>query len=196
MNISSKVLGVSLGAATLLASSSIAFAAVPTDSQTWNFDLTLPAGTPTVVWTSSTAIGNTTPITMGLTSYDWVYTITTATANVGGNDVNILSFIQGAGEDVKTGTAPGVATGPISLLAGDTTTVSDTSYKASIDLDAGGNGVITISEITLGSFNGTPFSNVKLGGTLEVDAYGPAIPEPASMALLGLSGLMLLHRRK
>ncbi len=130
-----------------------------------------------------------TNVDAGFAQYAYQYQITQFDVQLGGilwqNGLPLL------GTDVS---GSGVSAGglPVTVLSGvysDATTGS--SATLDIGVDAGGAGHASITDITFGSFLGTPITGVRTAGTMQIQG----VPEPTTL-VWAAAGILGLRRRK
>jgi hypothetical protein len=144
--------------------------------------VTVDTSTPSASWTSST------PIDLGYPSYTYSYEITQANIQLLG--ITWTDVLSSLGSNASGNGAFGAP--PVNLQS---TTFNETQLGTTItgtlsmDIDSSG-----FAHLDLSNFNFSGGSVTGLQAQADVTVTG--VPEPASMALMGLAGGMLLLRRR
>ncbi|HEX7009534.1 MAG TPA: PEP-CTERM sorting domain-containing protein [Phycisphaeraceae bacterium] len=141
-----------------------------------------------VTWTSPTNLD------LGFPSHDYNYEITQLELRVdrgilGEDWESFLSFLD-SGDRVGGGSF-----GPLpAILANEVLSEGELSANVTIGVDDTGQGFAKITNVQLGEAFGGLFdiTGIRIGGDVNITA----LPEPASLSLLAMGGLLLARRRR
>lgn len=153
---------------------------------TWSFEMETYDES-TVVWSSDTAVET------GYPGYDYDWELTEAgvwLVEQGTQDVPFwYSILDGIAPADKIGSdwSSGL---PIDIYGMQGLSIPDISAVLYLGVHVSGMGIAQLSDINFGTMGAFDIVGTRIGGNLTV------IPEPATVFLLGLGGLVFLRRRR
>jgi hypothetical protein len=159
--------------------------AVGVNPAAWSFSLETETSGGNASWTSPTNV------VTGYPQYEYNWQLTYADLKITGIGwYDIMSYIPG-GDKSGSGTESGLPFAVLNLEdVGQTGTFTVASVLAGVD--AAGYGYANMTDVVLGLYNDYGITGFRCGGNATVTA----IPEPATIALLGLGSLTLLRRKR